>query len=126
MKWIKEDKGVFTWMPTLIWGTLILFFSVLPYSIMPALTISWFDKIVHFFEYFILGILVVRAYYRISDRISYRNLSFVLILGSGYGILIELIQRYIPGRSASLTDVVANFAGLLIGIVIGRMILWQK
>lgn len=37
-------------------------------------------------------------------------------LASGYGVLDEWHQSFVPGRYATLTDVVLNFAGVALGI----------
>ncbi|MFC1505049.1 VanZ family protein [Thermodesulfobacteriota bacterium] len=39
-----------------------------------------------------------------------------ILIGIGISLLIEIIQFYIPGRSSSLTDIIANGLGALCGI----------
>ncbi len=38
----------------------------------------------------------------------------------GYGVLIEIAQHFIPTRSASLSDIVADLAGITIAAVLLR------
>jgi VanZ family protein len=40
------------------------------------------------------------------------------ILGMGISLAIELSQAYLPTRDSSLTDVVLNSAGTILGVVI--------
>lgn len=47
---------------------------------------------------------------------------FSLIIGSLYGIFDELHQMLIPGRSAELLDWIADFVGVIIGILIVKII----
>ncbi|MFH1552969.1 MAG: VanZ family protein, partial [Candidatus Omnitrophota bacterium] len=89
----------------------------------PPLAIGYFDKVAHFFEYAFLAALIVRSMRR-TGRLSGMKISlFTLILSGGYGIVMELLQRFVPGRDASLYDVVANAAGTIFGIILGILLL---
>ena len=126
LSWLKEDKYFFAWVPTLIWGTVILIFSILPFKAGLPLTVGYFDKMAHFFEYTLLGVLVLRGIYRTGRDLGLENILLTLILAGGYGILMELVQRLVPGRQASMGDVAANVAGIVFGIVLGKILIWQK
>ena len=63
---------------------------------------------------------------RAGRKLDYGEALFALILGSSYGIVIEVLQKYIPGRDACMNDVMYNILGALIGILIGRWILWRR
>ena len=66
------------------------------------------DKIAHTLCFLILAALYCRAY-------SVRNLPWrVLLALLCYGLLIELIQFFLPWRSFSLFDLAADFGGLLL------------
>ena len=66
------------------------------------------DKVEHAIVFFILSLLLNRA----SDTKKYR-LRNIMVL-SIFGILIELIQHFIPHRSTSISDALANIAGILV------------
>lgn len=124
--WLMEDKYISAWTPTLMWAVVILVFSILPYKTHIPITVGHFDKMAHFFEYTVLAVLIARGLYGIGGDFTLRNLLLTLILGSGYGILMELVQHFVPGRDASAGDVAANIAGIVFGIILGRILLWQK
>ncbi|MBD3426376.1 MAG: hypothetical protein GF409_03980 [Candidatus Omnitrophica bacterium] len=126
LDWLKEENKFFAWLPTLMWGTVILVFSVLPYRSLPAITVGYFDKIAHFFEYTVLSVLIARGLYRSGRSFSTKNILLTLILGGVYGILMELVQRYVPGRDANPGDLAANIGGIVFGILLGKLVLWQK
>ncbi len=46
----------------------------------------------------------------------------IAILGTGLSFAIELIQAYLPTRDSSLTDVLTNSAGTILGIVIFQIL----
>ena len=100
--------------------------SVLPYRVDLPLKVSYLDKIAHFFEYAVLAMLLERSIYRMGRFSVCKTALFALILSSGYGIVMELVQRYIPGRSAELYDVVFNTIGVTCGIILGEMTIWRK
>jgi VanZ family protein len=74
----------------------------------PETATTGIDKIDHAAAFIVFSLLM---------RFSFRNASPVLIFfsGFGFGIMIEIIQLFIPYRSAEILDVAANIAGLLIG-----------
>lgn len=71
-----------------------------------AVQTQW-DKFNHFFSFFVLLLLFDHAYPRVE--IYYTKIIALFI----YGLLIEAIQYFIPGRQFSLLDILANAIGLL-------------
>lgn len=51
-------------------------------------------------------------------------LGWVLLLG--YGICIELVQHYVPGRVADIWDVVADMAGVSLFYLLRAAWLWWR
>lgn len=76
-----------------------------------------FDKIAHFFIFSVLVFLMIiglSKQYRFQFlRANAQRVS--LISGISYGIVIEIIQQFIPGRSFELADIIANTLGCAIG-----------
>lgn len=72
------------------------------------------DKLNHFMAFFTLA-LGLRCFW------SRRNgLVFLLLLG--YGVLIEIAQYFIPGRYASVRDVLADVVGIGAGLAVAFML----
>lgn len=86
-----------------------------------TLTESMVRKLAHFAEYCLLGfwlMLTLRVYTR-------RLLAFVawpLLGGLATAVLDEFFQTLVPGRSGQVTDVVIDFAGLLMGLCVALFI----
>jgi VanZ family protein len=103
------------WLPPALWATVLFALSSVPGSDVPALPVSFADKIEHGLVYGILGILCFRALGR-----SFR-LSIAAMVAAGtaialaYGISDELHQIFVPGRNADPRDVVADAIGGLLG-----------
>lgn len=122
---VRDEARSFKWLPAVIWAGIILFFSVLPGQCIP-LAVGNFDKMAHFFEYSVFAVLMLKGMYR-SGRFSFqKNDLFTLITGTLYGILIELLQQFVPGRTASAQDAISNLAGMVFGLILWKTILWRK
>ena len=72
------------------------------------------DKVVHFVMFTVLAALWMRALGRP------RNVIALLALGLVYAGLTEGVQALLPYREADAWDLVANAAGLVMGIVATR------
>ncbi|MBI5894115.1 MAG: VanZ family protein [Deltaproteobacteria bacterium] len=72
------------------------------------------DKVVHFFEYGVLGVLWFRA---IETREKIKSAAVIAFtITFLYGISDEIHQYFVPNRNASVYDVIADGLGALAGI----------
>jgi VanZ family protein len=69
------------------------------------------DKISHYIAYFFLTINALL----ITQKRKHILAIFLVIL---YGIIIECLQSFIPGRFPSYNDIIANSLGTLSGLII--------
>jgi len=90
---------------------LVILFSLLPGSVMPRQPSGGAAE--HFLAYFGLGVIPA-ALMR-----SWRRLVGVVLLVISMGALLELLQRYIPGRSCEIWDLAADGAGAILGLAAG-------
>lgn len=74
-------------------------------------------KTAHFTEYAILGILITMVFVGLSKRLSF-YWSQILFFCLASGVIDEMIQFFIPGRSSEVRDVLIDFAGGLLGFLI--------
>ena len=119
---MDQNKRIIAWMPAGLWAFVILLISVLPANAIPTVSIGHFDKVFHFLEYFFLALLLVRGLnHSLKGLIGPKHILFILILGIGYGIVMELVQFLIPGREPSVFDAAANTAGVLSGIMLRKV-----
>jgi VanZ family protein len=101
------------WAPVAAYLALVLYVS--SRSRLPGgLDLGPLDKLAHFGEYFVLGILLGRAV-----RASFpgerrgRVWALTIALGMAFAVADERVQAGIPGRVCSTTDFLADTAGLL-------------
>ena len=108
-----------SWIPAIIWGLIILYFTSLPGPKVPNI---WYfpgaDKIAHFAMYLVFGYFIAGASrYKLSPR-AFKY--FPLIFGISFSLLDELHQLFIPSRSCEVLDFLANSLGILLGFLIIR------
>lgn len=75
------------------------------------------DKLAHFFAYGGMGFLT----YMSVDSAEKRFYLFLLVIS--LGVVLEFFQLYIPGRSASFLDIIANTLGASLGYFVGWIFL---
>jgi VanZ family protein len=115
----------YTW-PAIVWSLVILIATLIPGKAIPKVGFFQIDKVVHFF---IFGILMFLSCYALKKTHDYtgkpvRFIRIALLYSLALGIVIELIQQYVPGRGPSVADVVANSIGVALGY--GAFRLLQK
>ena len=84
----------------------------------PDLGFSLEDKLAHFVEYFILGILIFRSLSTGSLPIR-RLLLLTLLYGTVFAAIDEAHQLFIPGRFATWTDFLADSLGIILSLPFG-------
>jgi VanZ family protein len=138
MSWVKR------WVPVIVWATVISLFSthvftadntsrviipilhwIFPHASGQALQQMHFliRKSAHFTEYFILSLLILRGIRagRKEARLVWATVTLLAV--ACYASLDEFHQRFVPGRTAAVSDVVLDttggaFAQLAAGLVL--------
>jgi len=81
---------------------------------------SWFDKIVHLAEFILLGGALAFAVFGrgavLRVQRSFRRAAGLWVVGTGLGLLDEVHQMFVPGRSADAGDAAADALGVALGI----------
>ena len=111
--------GIWQWGPVFLYCTLIFWLSSQPSLLWLSLGSgaslesiygpSQSALLKHFVEYLILGLLTQRACSRFQPSLFFSGL---------YGVSDELHQFFVPMRHFSAIDVLADFIGALMGVVI--------
>lgn len=91
--------------------------SFLPSDEFEAVTFSMYDKIVHTGGYTVLAFSWFMA---IGPKRGDVKTHIVLILGTSfYGIIIEIFQGVLSAhRKADVTDILANFIGVMLAFIL--------
>lgn len=118
----KHHKYLFN-IPLIIYWLILFLLTSLPSS--SAITIGVSDKIGHFGAYGLLsGILYLNLFFQNKFKVLKKYpATFTVLIASFYGLLDELHQLFVPGRSAEIFDWVADFSGAVVGVLITRYLL---
>ena len=103
-------------LPALVWAAVIFFVSSLSQVPAPRIGLLSWDKMAHFGEFAIFGLLLIRAF----------RGCFVpaLAVGIGWGALDEIHQLFVVGRSSSVYDAMADAAGVIAAV--GGLLLLRR
>ena len=77
------------------------------------------DKMAHFGEYLVLGVLLFGGIGWTVSRSGLITFLFLFAVGVSIAALDELLQSYIPGRNMDLYDWFADAAGVAVGVALG-------
>jgi VanZ family protein len=109
----------YSW-PALLWSLIVLVLTLMPGQELPKVNFFQIDKLVHFLVFGIMMILSSYALQKTKDKTGkHANpLLIACLYSTGFGIMIEVLQRFVPGRNFSLADVLANSIGVGLGYLI--------
>ena len=106
---------------TLLWAFAVAVLTLSPavsQPEVPFLNIPYFDKIAHTGIFAVLSFLMARGIVKQQNAVTnFKNAFFITLpITVSYGGLIEYLQNFVPGRSVELFDLIANIAGVLLGL----------
>ena len=112
------------WLPVVLYMGLIFYFSSLPHpdERLPKFLFETLgDKVLHAIEYSVLALLCYRAFRRAAGPYA-ANFAVVLAItvASLYGATDEVHQAFVPYRTSTWSDWVADTAGAVIGAIGAR------
>ncbi|MCH8553948.1 MAG: VanZ family protein [Schleiferiaceae bacterium] len=114
--WIKK----YAYTPAIVWGILILYFSLLPSDDVPGQLKEMSDQLLHALIYGGLTLLLTLAVtVKKPEEFPFSTALLWLVFATLFGGLVEYLQEtYIPGREGEWRDVLANFLGAICGLII--------
>jgi VanZ family protein len=104
--------------PAIGWSITILILTLIPGKELPDVQVVGIDKVVHVLIFAPLMTLTAFGLVKSSQHLRISHPVLVAFLFScAFGIMIELIQPFVPGRSFSFLDILANTVGVGLGYV---------
>ncbi|UCG34943.1 MAG: VanZ family protein [Candidatus Omnitrophota bacterium] len=107
-----------SWVSVYFLTFLITLLSIIPFAAYPG--VSSLHNLLHFIMYGVLAFSVLNVSLR-------KEMFYPAIFSFSYafflGLILEFIQFFLPYRAFQWQDVISNFAGSLVGVVLGIKIL---
>ncbi len=124
---LKKLKALAYW-PSRIWGAVLAVLMLLPQDAFPESKLLSYDKLAHLGVFFIFSLLVL-AGYQLKGKLDgeknkYRNRALIICLI--YGLVLEYLQQFVPGRMSDIYDLIANFTGALFGAIVFMIFIKNK
>jgi VanZ family protein len=104
------------WAPVALYTSLIWVLSSQALDLPMIQAIPLQDKGVHFLEYAVLGLFMAHAVHSTWPVRALRYLAAIWLTVS-LGLVDELHQLYVPGRSADFLDLVADSVGAVVAVL---------
>ena len=117
---INKCRVFLVYITLISYVSIIIILSILPDKWLGKLT--HIDKLFHFAAYGLLSFILFFAlvFQKKIDLFKKYPSTFTLIFTTLFGILNELFQIFVPSRSANPLDILANFLGSIIMIILLR------
>ncbi|WP_317366599.1 VanZ family protein [uncultured Tyzzerella sp.] len=74
-------------------------------------------KLAHFIEFFALGIFLMLTFEAFTNRL-FSIIGFPMFFSIFIPVIDEFIQIYSPGRASSVKDVLLDFSGAILGVLL--------
>ena len=110
-------------LPMLLWALIILILTLTPGTHLSEVDMFHFDGadlVIHALIFGVQGFLTSLGFKKQSKFISLRikTAFYVIVICGLFGMCIEFIQIYIPGRGYELFDMFANVFGVILGYIV--------
>lgn len=121
--YLQTNKKYLVQLPLIIYWIILFILTSLPSTL--AIATDMNDKLNHFGAYGLLSILLyLNLHFQEKIKILSRfPAAFTVLIASIYGLLDEIHQMFVPGRSAEFLDWLADFLGSVTAVLIMGYIL---
>lgn len=122
--YLRDHKNYLVRLPLILYWIILFILTSLPTGLAIE-TRDVSDKVLHFGAYGLLSVLLyLNLYFQNKSNLlsSYAGL-FTILIASFYGVLDEVHQMLVPGRSAEFLDWFADFTGSLTAVLITKYLL---
>jgi VanZ family protein len=112
------SRGLYRSLPALLLMSAIFHASSFTFLTAPSLGFDRSDLLIHFSEFFALGLLTARMVAPdVNGRLSLRSFLLASSIVLGYGLLDEIHQGFVPGRDSDGLDWLVDASAGLMGIL---------
>jgi VanZ family protein len=106
-------------LPVLLAAGAIFYVSSLENIALPLGAVSFNDLLFHAAAYFFFGLTLILAAYPWNASFAYPLRSYIILglIGVGYGVSDEIHQAFVPNRTCTISDFLADSFGVILALV---------
>lgn len=121
--YLERHKILLVYLPLIFYWILLFTLTTLPTESVPSVGVN--DKLEHLLAYFGLSFLLYLTLHFQKKSIILKKYAvlFTFLVIFVYGIMDEVHQLLIPGRSCELLDFLADLLGGVIGIIVLKILI---
>lgn len=121
--YLERHKILLVYLPLIFYWIILFTLTTLPTHSVPSVGVN--DKVEHLLAYFGLSFLLYLTLLFQKKSIILKNYAvlFTFLVVFAYGIMDEVHQLLIPGRSCELLDFLADMFGGVVGIVVLKILI---
>jgi VanZ family protein len=107
-------------LPSLITAAVIFYVSSLEKIELPLEVISFNDLLFHAAAYFLFGLTLMLAAYPWNASLDYTMRVYIILglIGVLYGLSDEIHQSFVPNRTCTISDFLADSFGVILALLI--------
>jgi VanZ family protein len=103
--------------PALVWTAVVIVLAVLPPDHRGLSLAPPTDKVLHAVEFFMLALLLTWGMANTTLGGLFLRLLVAVPIMTALAVVTEIVQSWVPGRSAELMDLVGDAVGILAGVL---------
>jgi VanZ family protein len=121
--YLERHKILLVYLPLIFYWILLFTLTSLPTDSVPSVGVN--DKLEHLLAYFGLSFLLYLTllFQKKSIMLKKYAVLFTFLVIFAYGIMDEVHQLLIPGRSCELLDFLADMLGGIVGIIVLKILI---
>ena len=121
--YLERHKILLVYLPLIFYWIILFTLTTLPTHSVPSVGVN--EKVEHLLAYFGLSFLLYLTLLFQKKSIILKNYAvlFTFLAVFAYGIMDEVHQLLIPGRSCELLDFLADMFGGVVGIVVLKILI---
>ncbi|MBI5217203.1 MAG: VanZ family protein [Ignavibacteriae bacterium] len=114
--------------PAFVWAIIIFIASSIPSVRLPKLELISVDKLLHIGIFFVLGVLVFRAFEsnKQEPMKTWKRVVLSSLLTISYGVADEVHQSFVPGRHLDKYDMLADAIGAIVAVGISYFFMKRR
>jgi len=104
---------------SIVWAIIIALLTLTSGGMNVDLEFENVDKVAHAFTLLVFSFLLIVGFKKHCNYVLHLDARyFSVIVAILYGVIIEFIQVFVPGRQFELMDIVANSVGSVFGMLL--------